>query len=643
MCGIAGVLSREADALAPIRAMSDALRHRGPDDEGYLFANVERARVWRFSGADTAAGVPHPRLTTVPEGASLVLANRRLAILDPTPAGHGPMGTRDGRLWVTYNGEIFNYVELRDELAALGHRFLTGTDTEVLLAAWTEWGQGALPRLNGMFAFALYDSGARRLFCVRDRFGVKPFHYSWDGARFVFASEIKGLLAHPAVPCRSHVATELAFLVSGALDEGAQTFFEGIHRLPAGHLLALDLDRPAVEPKRWYSLPREAPRAPGDGELRGLLEDAIRLRLRSDVPVGTCLSGGLDSSTIVTLMHEMHEGPISCFSVLYDDRELTERPFVDALVRQIPVDAHVTVPDGLDMHETLRAIVWHNDQPSNSMGQYSQWHAMKLAAAHGVVVLLNGQGGDELLGGYDRYISTGVRALALSGHPVRARRLAQSFGAVRGVAASLYGKQALYSLFPGALTTLRHRISPVFTPARLAGARLLRGPESHAAKPFRSLRAHLVADLTELSVPSLVHGEDRCSMAFSREIRLPFLDHRLAEMLLDVPQDLKLRGGETKYLLRQAMTGRLPETVRRRSDKKGYPTPVGRWLRTCGLQEARAVIHSPELLARGFLDPAEVQRLFREHSEARADHGLLLWQCLGLEYWARTFLDRSAA
>ena len=277
------------------------------------------------------------------------------------------------------------------------------------------------------------------------------------------------------------------------------------------------------------------------------------------------------------------------------------------------------------------------------MGQYSQWHAMKLAAEHGVVVLLNGQGGDEVLAGYDRYIATGVRALALSGHPVQARRLARSFAAVRGVTASLYGRQALFPLVPASLLAWRRRVSPVFTPARLAGPRLQPMGNGQPAGAFRSLRAHLVADLTAFSVPGLVHGEDRCSMAFSREIRLPFLDHRLVEALMAAPQELKLRDGETKYLLRQAMSGRLPEAVRTRSDKKGYPTPVGRWLRTSGRAEAQAVIESPELAARGYLDVREVQRLFREHGEGTADHGLLLWQCLGLEYWARVFLDRAAA
>src|SRR5688572_9147735 len=236
MCGIAGVFSHEKGALLPVRRMADALRHRGPDDEGYLFADVERADVWRFSGASTAEGVPHPRLTDeVPASATLALANRRLAILAPSPAGHQPMGSPDGRLWVTYNGEIFNYVELRHELERRGHAFRTGSDTEVLLAAYSEWGEEALGRLNGMWAFALYDTREKLLLCARDRFGVKPLHYHAAEGLFVFASEIKGLLAHPAVPCRPDETALHGFLVHGALHEGEDTFYEGIRSVPGGH------------------------------------------------------------------------------------------------------------------------------------------------------------------------------------------------------------------------------------------------------------------------------------------------------------------------------------------------------------------------------------------------------------------------
>jgi asparagine synthase (glutamine-hydrolysing) len=621
MCGIAGEVSIAPRPLSPeLRGeLCRLLRHRGPDDAGWFESPGGQAR----------------------------LLHTRLSIIDLSSGGHQPMRDEGRATCLSYNGEIYNYRELDAELKALGCVYRSHSDTETILHAYAQWGEACVEHFNGMFAFALWDERRRVLFCARDRFGEKPFYYHVRGdGSFVFASEIKAVLAHPDVPRAADHDTLREFLAANLTDTGESTFFEGIRSLPAAHTLTWADGRLSL--RRYWSVAsthRAEDRSTADWSalLLELLTSSIALRLRSDVPVGTCLSGGLDSSSIVTLMHEVHEGPISCFSVLYDDPELSERSFVDALVGQLPVNAHVAVPDGTDLHETLRRIVWHNDQPSSSMGQYSQWHAMKLAAEHGVVVLLNGQGGDEVLAGYDRYIATGVRAFALSGHPGRARRLARTFAAVRGVAPSLYEKQALYPLVPTALLAMLDRLSPMFTPARLAGPSLQPVGNGPPARAFRSLRAHLVADLTELSVPSLVHGEDRCSMAFSREIRLPFLDHRLVEMLLDVPQELKLKDGETKYLLRQAMRGRLPEAVRARSDKKGYPTPVGRWLRTCARAEAQAVIDSPELAARGYLDARLVQRLFREHCEGTADHGLLLWQCLGLEYWARVFLDRTAA
>jgi asparagine synthase (glutamine-hydrolysing) len=651
MCGIAGVFSHEKGALLSVRRMADALRHRGPDDEGYLFADVEQARVWRFSGASTAAGVPHPRLTDeVPDSATLALANRRLAILDPSPAGHGPMGSSDGRLWITYNGEIFNYLELRDELATRGLHFSTGTDTEVLLAAYAEWDTDALARLNGMFAFALYDAPRRRLLCVRDRFGVKPFHYFWDGSLFAFASEIKGLLAHPSVPCRSHTGTELSFLVSGGIDEGEQTFFEGIRRLSPGHLLDIDLTRPAVEPKRWYRLPRDAPRPPAPGEFRALLEDAVRLRLRSDVPVGTCLSGGLDSSSIVGLTAALRGGGTQArkaFSIVYPIPGLDESAYVDEVVALTGVESHRATPTAQELARDLDALVRAQEEPFPSAGPYSQWRVMQLARAAGVTVLLDGQGADEVLGGYHYHYGPFLAEIARThGLPAAfrsARQAAEVTGRPLGFFVALLGYHGLP--LPMKLRSLalargatHGRVPPGMIDPDVGRSLDMRPhSERHRARP--SLCAERRANLEATSLPALLRYEDRNSMAFSVEARTPFLDYRLVERALAFPAESLIHEGWTKNVLREAARGLVPESVRLRRDKLGFATPEKEWLTTLAPRVRDWL--GPEAQVRGLLrKEALAGWLAAPDGDLAARPGL--WRLVSLELWRRALPSRLA-
>lgn len=616
MCGIAGEVGSPQSApgvtAGPDGEALRILRHRGPDDSGQY--------------EDHRHGVR--------------LLHRRLSIIDLSAAGHQPMTDPARQTVVVFNGEIYNYRELDEQLRNRGYRYRSQSDTETILHAYAEWGEDCVRHFNGMFAFALWDAPRRTLFCARDRFGEKPFYYHQrpDGS-MVFASEVKALLPFDNVPRAPNLDALRYFLTTG-LSRPGSTFFEDIKELAPGSTLMWRTGQ--VTTRRYWEIPRRRvpPRRTPDEWAEIFLDgmrSAIKLRLRSDVPVGTCLSGGLDSSTIVTLMRELHSGPISCFSVLYDEAGLSERQFVEALAEETRLQTHVSTPDGSDLLDTLQDIAWHNDQPSGSRGQYSQWHAMKLAAQHGVVVLLNGQGGDELLGGYDRYVPTALRSLVYAGRPLDAWRLARSFATVRDCEPSDFVKQATYPLFPAALRNawrLRR-----FQPAALAGP-ALGSPIAYAESPLFDLRSHLVADLTQLSVPGLVHDEDRCSMAFSREIRLPFLDHNLVESLIDAPLEMRLADGQTKVLLRHAMRGRLAERVRTRTDKLGYPTPVGRWLRTTASREAEAVIRSPEFRSRGFIDPDIATQLLSQHVEGKADNSVYLWQCLGVEYWARTFIDR---
>ena len=646
MCGIAGLVGRlEPDAAAVLTGMTTALRHRGPDDEGYLLATAGAVR--RYRGHDTVPGVSDPPLpASAPEGTRVAFGHRRLSIIDLSPGGHGPMGTRDGRLWITYNGEIFNYVELREQLRGRGHAFQTTSDTEVLLAAYAEWGEDALPHLNGMFAFALYDARDRSVLCVRDRFGVKPFHYRAEDGRFAFASEIKALFAHPRVACRPDEAAVCGFLVAGALDESDRTFFEGVRSLPGGHCLRVD-EEGRIAVRRWYELP-SPPAHPGTAEeFRGLLEDAVRVRLRSDVDVGTCLSGGLDSSSIVALTARLRgpeaAGAHRSFSVVYPEPALDEGVHIAAVVASTGVRGERTTPTAAELARDLPALVSSQDEPFPSASVYSQWRVMRLASEAGVRVLLDGQGGDEVLAGYRYHLGPFLAETARTrGWRAALRQIDRLHDTSRVARPLLAGLLAYHSLpVPEAL---RARAVARYASHRRLDAGVLdpdvRRPAGAAASRRHRPRATLLEErregLLRTSLPALLRYEDRSSMAFSVEARTPFLDFRLVERALALPSSDLVRDGWTKAILRDAMTGILPECVRLRRDKLGFATPEARWLREI----------APEV--REWLGPgARVVRFVRPDVlaawRARSDEGLAarggLWRVLSVELWLRHLED----
>jgi len=585
MCGIAGLASPRPEDLRPIGAMTAALRHRGPDDEGYVFADSRTGRTWPFSGDDTVAGIPHPRLDGTPPGsADVALGTRRLAILDLTAAGHGPMAAADGTLWVTYNGEIFNYLELREELAGRGHVFRTSCDTEVLLAAYAEWGPRCLERFNGMWAFGLYDARRRVLFCARDRFGVKPFHYAWDGRTFGFASEIAALRAG-GFGGGAVDASLASFLLGGALDAGEDTHVSGIRRLPGGHHLTVDLEARTLSVARWYALPDEGTAPARPDRLRERLEDAVRLRLRSDVPVGTCLSGGLDSSSIVALTARLRDRSPDgrrAFSVVYADPALDESRYMDSVARATGVDSRRVTPTSDDLAADLGALVRHQGEPFSGAGVYSQWRVMRLAREAGVTVLLDGQGADEVLAGYVYQFGPFLTGLAARHGWGRAVREARHAGAASGGSAARLLVLAAYHALPlpagvrhwAASRAATHRALPVDA---LDPALRPAGPDGRHARRTR-LGDELRANILETSLPALLRYEDRNSMAFSVEARTPFLDYRLVEEVRSWRAEDLISGGWTKAPLREAMRGVLPEHVRLRRDKLGFATPERRWL-----------------------------------------------------------------
>lgn len=668
MCGITGVVNLredgEASAIGPVTAV---LRHRGPDDEGYVLLDSVSGRYAAFGGPDTMPELRLPLLESAGDSPwDVMLGHRRLSIIDLSAAGHGPMSYSDGQFWITYNGEVYNYLELRDELEGKGYSFHTATDTEVILAAYAEWGADCLRRFNGMWAFAMWNARERLLFCARDRFGIKPFHYYWDGRLFAFASEIKALLAHPAISSRLNEAILYDYLALGSLDHTDETFFEGLRRLPAAHYLLFALDRGTLEIQRWWDVhvnrSLNGSRLTNDrdfaAQFRELLTDAVRLRLRSDVPIGTCLSGGLDSSSIVGLANGLmlEEGAVprelvgerqKTFSACFDDSAIDERPYIQQVIAHTGVEPNLVFPQGKGgLWGELERLVWHQEEPFGSTSIYSQWNVMRLARQRGVTVLLDGQGGDELLAGYHHYLgpclaqkmrAQGLWAMLQSG---------QAASAATGRSIAFLLGLGLYNNLPRAvqravlkLGDTRFRTNPTVSESMLAPSFARRFAERRLAQGkhlgYHNLAERLYQDVFVHSLPALLRYEDRNSMAFSLEARVPFLDYRLVESCFSMPTSQRIHDGWTKWVLRQAMEGVLPEQVRWRRSKLGFATPERRWLQE-GARWIRQFFNHGEILSAPYLHAKAIRRL-----QSLPDNGLVnipgLWRMMNLEMWLRTF------
>lgn len=630
MCGIAGIVAPQGFDPPTLVDMTQLIGYRGPDGFGFAYSR---------EGSPLDLEVHHNTDKSPSYRRPVVgLGNRRLAILDVSSAGNQPMQICDGAYTITFNGEIYNYREVREELEHAGHSFRTHTDTEVILHAYQQWGQECLSRFNGMWAFALWDRARRVLFCSRDRLGVKPFYYALHRGAFFFASEIKQILAATAMPRIANPSTVLHFLEWGLADHSSATFFEGIQQLSGGHCLHLEPHEP-LQPRihRYWDLPTEPQIAIRDQdaiqEFRNLFQSAVQLRLRSDVPVGVSLSGGLDSSSVVcTAKHLAPQTTFQTFSASFEDAEIDEREYVAAVVREIHGDGHNAFPQGAAFWSKLQSLIYHHDEPVGSPGAYAQWCVMSEARAHGVPVLLGGQGGDETLCGYQKYHFFYWWHLLRRADP---QFLRETFLWMAQGTSSAWNAAAIARYLPGLFR------APFSLCERLGTAELQRRcqEERPALGSGSSVAERQKTDLTYSSIPALLHHEDRASMAHSVESRLPFLDYRLVEFLLRCPPSLKLRDGRSKWLLREALAPVLPQKIRLRRTKLGFNTPETKWMRLGLLNGYRGMWDTPNLRMQRFIDPAG----FRKECEAllASSRGALdagvLFRAISLETWAHVY------
>jgi asparagine synthase (glutamine-hydrolysing) len=626
MCGIAGIVSQSADHEL-IGPMTGALTHRGPDGSG----------IW----SDGLCSLGH----------------RRLAIIDLSANGRQPLCNENETVWIVFNGEIYNFQELRAELEQCGHKFSSHTDTEVIIHAYEQWGTDCVKRLRGMFAFAIWDQPRRRLFLARDRVGKKPLYYADNGSCFAFASELQGLLQNPEVPREVDLEAVDSYLSWGYVP-APQTGFKHVSKLPPAHFLTLDVGRDGTEThvERYWDLcylPKiaitEAEAAEG---LREKLTEAVRYRLISDVPLGAFLSGGIDSSIVVGLMAKLSGARVKTFSIGFDDRDYNELRFARSIAARWGTD-HTELIVKPDELAVLPKLVRHYGEPYADSSAIPTFYVSKMTRS-GVKVALNGDGGDESFAGYDRYAATRIAdtiaSLGFLGSAAavvakflpdsidpknRLRRAKRFLSVAHWDRPERYGNWVSY-FNAGAKMKL---YAQCFAEAVAQNSRRnwMRDLWNEASN-LEAVDAAMAVDIKSYLPYDLLTKVDIASMANSLEARSPFLDHVVMEFAAQLPAHLKLRGRQPKYLLRKTFADLLPtENVRRR--KMGFGVPIARWLRTSSRELLQDTLLSNRAKERGYFKPDKVDHLVREHVAGRTDHSFQLWNLLMLELWQQEFVD----
>jgi asparagine synthase (glutamine-hydrolysing) len=616
MCGICGIVTFNNQSVqeTPIKKMMHIMKHRGPDDEGiFIEDNVGLGFV-------------------------------RLSIIDLTTAGHQPMISEDKRYVIVFNGEIYNYIELREELKKEGYSFKTKTDSEVLLTSFIHWGEECLHLLNGMWAFVIYDRVLKKIFAARDRFGIKPFYYYCDNERLIFSSEIPPILE---VMVQKPVPNEQSlynYLVFNRLDYTDTTFFENIIKLPHSHTLTIAAQQ--VIRKRWYNLSDHI-HNPFEcyDEFRELLSSAIGLRLRSDVPVGVCLSGGLDSSSIVSLLlKDHHKYDLNTFSAVYGGEQVNkgrewkvdETSYIQEYSGQLKNMFYIT-PTSQSLIEDLIPFIRVHAEPVASTAPYAQYKVMELAREH-VVVTLDGQGGDEQLAGYHYFFGVLFKELL---YQLRLSKLIKEIFSYRNMHNSNFGlKMFLFFLLPLQFKTLlRSSTRGYIRSDFLAMFKNQDNLITDALYGARSLQNSLVNHF-DYKLEHLLKWEDRNSMRFSIEARVPFLDYRLVEKTLSMKSSDKISQGVTKRILRESMQHYLPEKIRNRKDEVGFDTPEDTWFRTKEFEKLiLEIIHSSSFIGRPYLDSKKVHSLYAKHLKGEINISRDIWKWINLELWFREFID----
>jgi asparagine synthase (glutamine-hydrolysing) len=628
MCGIFGVLQLDGSGVdrAALKAMAQATVHRGPDDEGFHLAG--------------ACG----------------FGMRRLSIID-VAGGHQPLSNGDGSLTLVCNGEIYNFRELRRELEGLGHRFVTGSDSEVVVHGYAEWGDEVVQRLNGMFGFALWDERRKRLLLGRDRMGIKPLYVHRDARRIAFASEAKALLTLPGVSARLNYDGLLSYLNLGYVP-APESLFAGISKLPPATLLTIENGR--VDERRYWRIPAATDQGLDEREwierARAQLAESVRMQMVSDVPIGAFLSGGIDSSTVVALMAAESDRPIKTYAIGFEgdgaEQYYNELPYARQVAKRFGTEHHEIVvrPDTAAL---LPRLLWHMDEPVADSAFITTYLVSEFARRD-VTVILSGVGGDELFGGYRRYLGDYYQA-QLGRLPAWLRRAVSSAG--RHLPSDRHSPLLnLSRLAKGFLESAeqpleeRYRSYVEVFPEDALRKLVRRHGAAHTdciGDAFRfatghdSLNRMLIVDAETQLPDDLLALTDRMSMATSLECRVPLLDHKLVELAARMPQEVKIRGGRLKHAMKEAVSDLLPPEILDRK-KRGFGTPMGAWLRQDLAPVMRALLSEESLGRRGLFEANAVRELIAQHDAKRVDGSDRLLALMNLEIWSRLYLDQRS-
>lgn len=623
MCGIAALISDKYEDPSYIKKMTDAIIHRGPDSQGQMA--LYEGRIY--------------------------LGHCRLSILDLSQMGNQPMSDLSGRYWITYNGEIYNYIEIREELMQLGYRFKSNSDTEVIMAAYDHWGKGCLHKFNGMWAFVLIDVKKCKLFAARDRFGVKPF-YLWKSSEgfWAFASEIKQFTVLPGWESHINGQRVYDFLNWGLAEHTDETLFNGVFQLRGGQAFECSIGdmKNKLPIEQWYVLkPQHFNGNIYDAidRFSELFGDAVRLRLRADVPVGSCLSGGLDSSSIVCMVNELlckdnlqeRQRTVSACAAV---EKYNERKYIDEVIKQRNISGFYTYPSLEFLFDSLDEITWHQDEPFGSTSIYAQWCVFKTAAEKNLKVMLDGQGADEQLAGYHSFFAPRFTKLLKALHWISLYKEMLYCKKIHHYSIWHMLKGMTEALLPENICNLlrNHYCYTVLSPGWLNMKRINARPMNPIASvggKGKDITGLSIAQLTACNLQKLLHWEDRNSMSHSIETRLPFLDYRLVEYVLGLPDAYKINKGITKRILRESMAPLLPASIQMRMDKMGFVTPEEVWMK-----------QNKDLFLQHVYDAVDLsQGIINENMRIKAiailegneQFSFLLWRIISFGNWMKIY------
>lgn len=608
MCGINGFNWNDKVQL---KNMNDAIKHRGPDDEGVIIDE------------------------------NISLGHVRLSIIDLSKAGHQPMSNEDGTVWITHNGEIYNFNEIKSTLIEKGHIFTSETDTEVIIHAYEEYGFNCVNKFNGMWAFCIYDANTNILFLSRDRFGIKPLYYRFSGIKFIFSSEIKGILTH-SIDINSNKTAIFDFLYYNLYDHTEETFFKDIKKLMPSNNLIFDLRTNTIQLQKYYDLEKEIKNEKCDVQkIRSLFYDSVQKTLISDVPVGSCLSGGIDSSSIVLTMNAVKPNTkIKTFSLTLQGKKNDEYIYQKQINNLINAENYFICPESSELINDIYDLICTQEEPLAGTSAYGQYRVMKLAKQNNMKVLLDGQGADEILAGYHDFFTFYYLELLKSIKIIKfIKEIKNYYSNSKSILPVIY---------------LFLRIIPDFLKRKLYNHKKVPYLKRDFIKNYKyridarwhisTLNEALIKSILVYPLPHLLRFEDKNSMRFSIESRVPFLDYRFVEYILSTPADCKIHNGITKYNFREAMKHILPASIRCRYDKIGFVTPEEDWLKDGKAKKfIRSIIDSESFKNREFWDWIKVEKMYENMLNGKSSNlfvGSDIWRCISIELWMRIFIDK---